>query len=245
MKLIGGHDFYDGAGYGVDETIVFLRDRKMRLSDVEALDGHQHPFHHPAPWEFNEDRDGVSGSLCPFLVVVAGKIYPGLEEVNRYWGRHGHRPDTHIFHYNLDDALSVYDTYCDRTRAFTYDSIYGFDSRADRRERLKSFFATTITREQTDWLIDNKVTVLSSFYEPYHSRKGIQIRLNHACLKDLQFYKKLDPFTTHMEIQSWLSGVLPFNKDVVDISDRDKIRKAGFDVKTSFRKPPGKRAKSA
>lgn len=58
----------------------------------------------------------------------------------------------------------------------------------------------------------------------------------NPCLKDLGFYKAVDPYTACQEIQMFISGVLGNNgKDIIDISDTSKIAKHGFD-KMSFRK---------
>jgi hypothetical protein len=48
----------------------------------------------------------------------------------------------------------------------------------------------------------------------------------------------VDPATAHMRIANWVGGVLPSAPETVEISDTSRIRKAGFDLRTSFRKPP-------
>jgi hypothetical protein len=56
-------------------------------------------------------------------------------------------------------------------------------------------------------------------------------------LAAFRFFKYKDAFTTFQEIQSYLSGVLGSPEaDTIEVSDRSKIVKAGFDLKTSFRK---------
>jgi len=60
-------------------------------------------------------------------------------------------------------------------------------------------------------------------------------------LEDLEFWRVKDPFTAFQEIQQYISGVIGTgaNEPVVT-SDTYKIMAAGFDLKTSFRKDPGK-----
>jgi hypothetical protein len=60
----------------------------------------------------------------------------------------------------------------------------------------------------------------------------------NPCLKNIQFFKEKDPFSTFQEIQGFISGVLgQKNEDsMIEISNNSKILKAGFDLKTSFRK---------
>ena len=40
MKIIGGHDYYEGAGLGVDESIVFLcKERLFEATPLTLPDG--------------------------------------------------------------------------------------------------------------------------------------------------------------------------------------------------------------
>ena len=56
-------------------------------------------------------------------------------------------------------------------------------------------------------------------------------------LKDLDFHKYKDSYSTFQDIQSYLSGILGIEQHLtLELSDRSKILKAGFDPKTSFRK---------
>jgi len=63
-------------------------------------------------------------------------------------------------------------------------------------------------------------------------------------LKEHEFYKVFDSFRAFQEIQMFISGVLGNNeKDMVEISDIDKIQQHGYDKKWSFRKEPTKKRK--
>jgi hypothetical protein len=56
-------------------------------------------------------------------------------------------------------------------------------------------------------------------------------------LKELQFFKYKDSYSAFQEIQGYISGVLGVDaKPTIELSDKSKIIKAGFDPKTSFRK---------
>ncbi|MFX4300344.1 hypothetical protein [Pseudosulfitobacter pseudonitzschiae] len=236
MKILGGHDFYDGAGYGVDKTILFLRDKANHLHVVDGLE--DHPFRIQKPWPYNYTPDDYRGTLEPFLVAVGGTIYPGMREYRSYRPSMNFRPDEMYFHYDVDMALDVFDRVSEYTARFIYIAGGQSDERRSRRERLKEHFSRKITKTEIDWLIERKISVLTT----HRTVRGkSEVRVNHACLKDIDFYKALDPFTTHMEIQSWISGVLPQSKPVIDLSDIYKIQKAGFDTRTSFRKAPQKK----
>jgi hypothetical protein len=56
-------------------------------------------------------------------------------------------------------------------------------------------------------------------------------------LKELQFPKYKDAYSAFQEIQGYISGILgAADRPTIELSDRSKILKAGFDLKTSFRK---------
>jgi hypothetical protein len=56
-------------------------------------------------------------------------------------------------------------------------------------------------------------------------------------LKDLQFQKYKDAYSTFQDLQSYISGILGITTpETIELSDRSKIIKAGFDPKISFRK---------
>jgi hypothetical protein len=56
-------------------------------------------------------------------------------------------------------------------------------------------------------------------------------------LSDLKFYQYKDTYSTFQDIQSYISGVLGIDATpTIELSDKSKIIKAGFDPKTSFRK---------
>jgi hypothetical protein len=56
-------------------------------------------------------------------------------------------------------------------------------------------------------------------------------------LKELQFPKYKDAYSAFQEIQGYISGILgAADRPTIELSDRSKILKAGFDPKTSFRK---------
>ena len=56
-------------------------------------------------------------------------------------------------------------------------------------------------------------------------------------LKDLQFQKYKDAYSTFQDIQSYISGILGITTpETLELSDKSKILKAGFDPKISFRK---------
>jgi hypothetical protein len=233
MRLIGGHDYYDGAGMGVDTSVVFVRETARRLADLPVIT--DHPFRVPDPASYGDVRDGVE--LIPTLILIGGERVPALEErVTPSWR------ETSCFHYGLPDALNA----IDRARQRKPSRWGSFLRRRSLSDELRAFFGAGIRPEETAWLIDHHVTILTSWRPANWSRteKTVPAQVNHACLKDLELYKRLDPATAHMRISSFISGVLPFQRETVELSDKDRIRKAGFDLKGSFRKEPGQKKRS-
>lgn len=56
-------------------------------------------------------------------------------------------------------------------------------------------------------------------------------------LKDLQFQKYKDVYSTFQDLQSYISRILGITtSETIELSDKSKILKAEFDPKISFRK---------
>lgn len=233
MKIIGGHDYYDGAGMGVDASVVFVRDNARRLADLPVIT--DHPLRVPKPVSYGDVRNGVE--LIPTLILIGGERVAALEErVMPSW-REGS-----VFHYTLSDALNVFE----RARERHPNRWGSFLRRRTFLDELRAFFEADIRPEETAWLIDNHVTVLTT-WRPGNwgaRQESVPAQINHACLKEVELYKKLDPATAHMRVSSFISGVLPFQRETVELSDKDRIRKAGFDLKGSFRKAPGQKKRA-
>lgn len=226
MRLIGGHDYYDGAGMGVDTSVVFVRDPGRRLADLTVRT--DHPFQVPERSSYGEIHDRTE--LIPTLILIGGDRVPALEvRMIRNWihqSRFLYRPD------EAQEAIR-------EARARHPSRWGGLLRRRGFAEEVRAHFEERISPEQTGWLIDNHVTVLSTWLPPHFREKGVPAQVNHACLKELELFRGMDPATAHMRISSFLSGVLPFHREMVEITDRDRIRKAGFDLKRSFRRPKG------
>jgi hypothetical protein len=224
MKIIGGHDYYDGAGFGVDETIVFVRKEK------ETWDS---PFDLA---EANRHHPRLKSHFFFHYVLVAGKVYPAIRE---YSGikilPSGRSFEDTTWHYSEKDALQA----LEKAKRSTGTSL-PFGLSQNLPDQITRHFRENTRAEWTNWMIENRVvTGLVSYEYRNIDLKGTIVRTNISSLKDIQFYRVLDPATIHMEISNYLGGVLPSMPQTVDIEDRDRIRKAGFDVRRSFRQDPG------
>jgi hypothetical protein len=224
MKIIGGRDYYDGAGFGVDEAIIFVR------KEFETRD---HPFDLKPRVRYHHNKS----NFYYHFVIVAGKIYPAMSEVRAKKDNFQFDGFYTVWHYDVDIALSCL------KNAFRKD-----DRKHIRRARMERFsedvrqhFSQKVDHKHlTDWIIENRVVTGLVSYERRDDISGDTVlRANISTLSDLEFFRVLDPATIHMEISNFIGGVLPHSTETIELKDIDRIRKAGFDTKSSFRQDPG------
>ena len=219
MRIIGGRDYYDSANaqYGYDASTTFVR----KASLVPMGDT---PLHYSS-------RQAGDYYLYRFEVVVAGETHKCLRVMkSTAWGQ-PHYTTRYI--YDQTEATAFASNLPQYIRDWCDLSISDA-----RRSAIKS------------WALDNKVvTAISGAEErqindwnrrPYALFEGYTAKrcaiLNSDCLKDVEFYRALPPAEAHRAIDSWVGGVLGFETNTTELSNRSKIQKAGFDVRTSFRK---------
>lgn len=227
MKIIGGRDYYDGAGYGVDESIIFVR------KQVEYRDT---PFRLPRPSTLLRSREVT---LSFHYVLAAGKVYPAVQEYRQGHFRNnpGRAPQwidgQGIWHYDLEAALKV--------NAKPDDSVVRLLGVARTLpDEITRHFRENARADWTDWMITNRViTGLVSREDSGRRERQTVVQANLDDLKAIEFYRVLDAATMHMELSNYIGGVLPHGIDMAEISDTDRIRKAGFDTRRSFRQDPG------
>lgn len=224
MKIIGGHDYYDGAGIGVDETTIFVR------KEEEVWDS---PFDLE---EVNRYHPNLKTSFYFHYVLVAGKVYPAIREYAGGQFSHSGPPvQETTWHYTQDAALQALEKAEPSRKKPFHFGLY-------RRlpDEITRHFREDTRSEWTNWMIENRVVtgLVSHEYRNIHLN-GTVAYTNISRLKDIEFYRVLDPATIHMEISNYLGGVLPRMTQTIDLDDKDRIRKAGFDVRRSFRQDPG------
>lgn len=214
-------DYYDNAiGYGVDKKIVYSRkqntleldyDQKLYKDLSKILQNRNDRI-----YRFKD----LNAIVRPFFIGFCGKIYQG---------------------YN----------YIPHNSSFG-ENIYGFDKSAFPKEilelRLNKYFSFrkddfktfADLLEQPIYTLENesifKERNAPAFFFEDHARKTIFI--DNPCLSNYQFQKIMDSTTAFQEISMFISGALGVTeKEIVQISDKDKILAHGFDNR-SFRKEP-------
>ena len=269
MRIIGGKDYYDaGAAWGQDESVVFVRNGKRALSDIQMHceigltvyfcsgglvppSGETNAARKRAEqryWGLRDiEIDGVLYRQRTGQVLLAGTLYRGLELV-RGDARQGQ------WFWTLDamDAFA-------QGHGF---SLHEGDSRSGSME-----FAHPVTRNRMPARTER--VPLSRWFEPLPLDgrvrdavvlAGITIASNdpsvpppfidddqrpwavdQPTLAAMDFARALDPYSAHQEIAMWVGGVLPAPapKMVEITDDKAKIAKAGFHHPTSFRRGKG------
>lgn len=234
MKIIGGHDYYDGAGLGVDETILFLRKDETRTDAPFTLPASISPARYSLP------------SLRFFYVLVGGEVIPGLREQRREFQQRKPNGDLERIypepqlHYDLDAALAALGRY---KAAIAEERL--FSSRRNHVDLLTRHFQTREKPAWTNWMIENRV-VTGHVYrkrtqDPQTGRYSVDhiVETNISRLNEFEVYRVLDPATAHMQIANYIGGVLPGGTETIELSDESRLLKAGFHKKTSFRTPKG------
>lgn len=226
MRIIKGRDYYDGAGLGVDTEILFVRDAfEIPAKNVPLK----------VPLAVDRERLGASGDILTFFALfIAGEMIPGAIHLVRGGsskGRNTSDPDVSTIHYDWETVEAIL-----KDRRFGQRRIWWNDDSL----RPRTFFELRGTGPWTAWSIDNKIvtgTLVGA--RPYAKDREVPAFIaNGDNLKDFEAYRAVDPATAHMAISNWIGGVLPTGPETVEISNSSKIRKAGFDLKTSFRKEP-------
>jgi hypothetical protein len=237
MKIINGHDYYDtAAAYGVDETVTIVRNSRKTEYDFITND-----YFFPLI-RYNNKKDDKRKILPLGAILVSGKSYP-------------------FAYHTLSDPTSNNDTIiCDHPFDIMYsiDEIVLHHPEISKRtywgsdiEDLNTFYNQRSFSEKnvTEFLIKNNCAIALILPVNYSyvswgfknnkddlKYENSMVWKNPSFLKDYKFYSVKDSFTMFMEVSNWVSGVLPNAVETVDISNKSKILKAGFDIKHSFRK---------
>lgn len=211
MLIIRGNDYYDGCGYGVDKAYVFTRTNEF-FKDIKL------PFALPLSM-----YGYVPNLSYQYLTKSIFGKHLTTEIFNVKFGYvtvatkcYPFIKTHHDYHYSMDAKLTKI--------------LYKF--KRDQFPTVEQFFA--IPRETyKDYLISRRIVTSFSIL---NNRDKWEQTINCDGLVDKGFASILDAFSCHQEIFQYVSGVIANNPDIIVLSDKDKIRKAGFDTVTSFRK---------
>lgn len=212
MRIISRfHDYYDVVmKSGMDREVVYVRERKdIVLDDNCGID-------------FSTRNASSNHVVNTVLLGYCGQIFK-VYTVKVSWS-FGDR--LYVFH--------KYDEFEEFMRINSLGSSYDF-----RANRWWPGQYARFEKFDTSKLLDlfhkyQTPLFIVSYEHHWRSKSKATITLGPS-LKDLEFARVKDPFTAYQDIFQYVAGVLnrPENK-MVEISDKDKVHKHGFD-KWSFR----------
>ena len=264
-------DYYDSClGYGIDEQChysrvehVFKAPRVGEKTDCEYskyesyLDRKDdYGIQYLAIRQYRENlATNISGAKN-VRIAFCGKMYYGicinyydisdnLRSLNSFWIWSLEDLDAFVEKYGSKNYKKIYnDSMKEKKKNINY-SIYGktfisYRNIIDRQYMMKVFeyYENRDNRNLIDLHHETGVPVI--MYENINNNKTI---VYNPVLKEIAFYKAVDPFQAFQEISMFISGVLGGNSPkMVELSDEMRIAKHGFDDK-SFRKEKTKNLK--
>ncbi len=257
MRIISKKpDYYDSAqGYGIDKTLVYVRNLH-ELGEKEIPEELDKLAKELGWWEYNRD-ERIFHSHTPdvqaegFKVLFCGILYRGIKLTFRNL-----RPNlatmecAEEFCYNTPAVLKAIQSRYKKPDQiikplFERDSGYWWNNgHLNRTPNMSAadvldvvFQVGHIDRGLYDFSVKNRMPVVSLFQSRRVSEKNI-ITLNPV-LKELKFFKVIDPYRAFQELSMFIGGVLPRQPNVTDaISDKVMAAKKGFDD-WSFKTRPG------
>lgn len=173
------------------------------------------PFYHPkkltaVPF--------TSGSF--FHVVVGNQVFAGIQTYNVEEGFQ--------YLYTVEDIMQVFEKHPQLSKTLFLKKL----DMKHIREEAEEFFrpeiknAVEVCRFYKSPLLLLAKTIHSSLMNLYVNPP----------LKEYNFQRVKDPFTLFQDISQFYETFLVTEKEVpVTVSDKDKIKQHGFDLKTSFR----------
>ena len=225
MKIISKFkDYYDTVSHQyLDKEILYLREQK--LLDISSKDSKKLPtvgkniyshYHHMRlknDFEIDAEIIGFCGTLYP-LIIIKTLI---TDELNIFYNFNDLKTFVTQMKISFIDGKIRWSW---RDYDFDYLSEYKrFFENKEKNEELEKTFVT----HQTPCFL----------YREVDNRKRV-ITMN-PMLKKYDFMKVKDPYLAHTEIYQFITGILNQpTRPMVQLSDKDKIHKHGFD-KWSFR----------
>lgn len=241
MRIISSfHDYYDcGMKHGVDRELVYLREPK-KIKLPPGAEAWKSPLGVPIVGEHDNfimnERIGLT--LQSSVVGFCGQIYPIVSLSHKHPGK-GTRSK---FCRTAEEVDSFLEEVL-RPAEFEY---YSATRHIWRMARKMEYHFSWYTLNQ------GKVQEFFELAEKFGTKIGPLLTEHRApilvvtekgpwlngCLKDVEFFRIMDPFTAYQEIRMYLGGMAAPEKTIPHVSDEDMLLAKGFD-KWSFKKPPG------
>jgi hypothetical protein len=220
-------DYYDGvARLGIDTTIRYRRD----TTSLKAVS----PYtiaHLPRDFHYNNDLDLQRNQGAPNRVLVfqiigfcGTSIVSLTDEEKTYFG---------------EEILAL-----DWAKTKSYRKFSNYQIVTDCIQRFHNQTDHSLFQQFKVPIFSVPIVSPLNAYELNAAALYWPTFTLNPKLSDRKFYQYKDAYSAFQDIQSYISGVLGIDpQPTIELSDKSKIIKAGFDPKTSFRKgkqPPKK-----
>lgn len=254
MKIISKFkDYYDRAlALGQDERIPYVRLTERR--DTGTLDPPAGPtFYHwggsfknlktkindkPTEVRFGRSTVWICGKAYRYVYAAWSEGVPThYSHVEGWRSLLEHRE----YFYTFDQLSKFVESHGFLVKDICGENVFGERS---RYAETQAYLSSQGTTEAEQYLVEKRIVTLRLGYDgsTYPPSKFWELDFP---LRDIQFFKLMDPYQIYQELDMYVTGVLgQQTKEVIKISDKDRIYQHGFD-KYSFRKMPeeGKRKK--
>jgi len=214
MKIIAKNkDYYDGLVHtlGIDSDIIYTR------KECQNISVYLNNINFPNDIYINNNN---SGSF--YIIGFAGKVYPAIRLERK----------------NLTTNVIEYEWIYDQStisELFTCQKIYKWRY-LNNKQNVETF----------DLFIKqlNNTSITTLFHEHQvgsfilcNNISSIKHNLSlEPLLKDIDFYKCVDPFAAFLQMQTFISEQLRPIMSEVQLTDKEKVVAKGFDPKYGFRK---------
>lgn len=226
-------DYYDGVvgTMGIDKTLVYerktieIKDNKKMLKEFRGFRNwnniHKNHFLNIG---YADTKSKKYENNNFFIVGFCGKLYLG-------W-----KFEYKVKEWNNRKIIEVIKT----------DIIYGYEN---AKKYLKTNFWRSNLNDDVEYVMKyDPINMFRELNAPIfiydsdrRSPRKSDIMIINPILKEWEFYKIIDSFTAFQEISMFIGGVLGIGeKEIIEIEDKYRIAKHGFD-KWSFRREPSKK----
>lgn len=232
MRIISKfRDYYDVVqSQGQADDLVFLRNKDKELLRSYTLPILRYRIH-------RSTRIQPSGHIIGFC----GKLYP---VVYMWTWQNWEGRAVEGWCYNADEARAWVHNHLrkDEVKAYEAGSKKKWWKGTGGKPEIEEFFQK-VDEEQTKHaqLFEDYGPI---FHIPTHkydrTNSAVEIEINPT-LKEFEFYRVLDTYSTFQELTMYLGSRARPEKKIPEVSNADMIEAKGFDRKTSFRKPKSRR----
>lgn len=242
MKILSRFkDYYDSISHQyMDKKILYIRDPKVieidrkEVPEVYNFEIVNYKVNPAQPWYFNMEIIGFCGKLVPVVTIATWSDEQDPHKFQKV--KFGFYTIEEVRRFVKENRIPIEEG--KRYRWF-YSYSETLDSLARFLESTKDF------NKLNDFFRKYNVPAFSIRMQPdtYRSRRNpIQLVLN-PMLRNYAFAKVKDPFSAHQDLYQYVGAFLSQpEREMIQISDLDRLHKHGFD-KWSFRKPPKPKGK--